>query len=71
MQTNNLPSTGFLRLPQVLSLIPIGKSKWWSGVKTGLYPSSVKLGGRTTAWKVEDIKALIEDLSSESIKNQK
>jgi len=27
--TKQLPETGFLRLPQILKLIPISKSTWW------------------------------------------
>lgn len=59
--TPTLPKTGFLRLPQVLSLFPIGKSTWWEGVKNGRFPQPVKLGPHTTAWKAEDIKKLIDD----------
>ena len=54
------PNEGFLRLPQVLSIYPISRSAWWAGVKTGKYPVPVKLGPRTTAWRMEDIRALIE-----------
>ena len=61
----NLPETGFLRLPQVLELIPIAKSTWWAGVKSGRFPASVKLGPRTTAWRVEDIRNLIESFTKE------
>ncbi len=50
-----LPETGFVRLPTILKLIPIGKSSWWAGVKDGRYPQPVKLGIRITAWRVEDI----------------
>lgn len=60
MQKNNLPTTGFLRLNQVLALYPVGKSTWWSGIKEGKYPKGVKIGARATAWRIEDIKALIE-----------
>jgi predicted DNA-binding transcriptional regulator AlpA len=59
-----LPETGFLRLPQVLSLIPVSKSTWWAGVKSGRYPKPVKLGERITAWRAEDISALIVALAS-------
>lgn len=55
-----LPETGFIRLPAVLQHIPIGKSTWWAGVKSGRYPKPVKLGERITAWRVEDIRVLIE-----------
>ena len=57
------PQTGFLRLTSVLAPngpIPIGRSTWWAGVKTGRFPKPIKLGPRTTAWRVEDIRALIE-----------
>lgn len=61
-----LPETGYVRLPQILQVIPIGKSTWWAGVKSGRFPKSVKLGTKTTAWKVEDIRALISDLGEEN-----
>ena len=56
----DIPETGFLRLPQVLSVIPLGKTCWWEGVKAGRFPKPVKLSARCTAWRVEDIRELIE-----------
>ena len=56
-----LPEAGFLRLPDVLKLYPIGRSTWWAGVKSGRYPKPVKLASRISAWRVEDIRALIEE----------
>jgi len=58
----SIPATGFLRLPQVLTLVPISKSAWWEGCKTGRFPKPVKLGPRTTAWRAEDIAALVKHL---------
>lgn len=57
---HSIPSTGFMRLPAVLAVIPVSKSTWWAGVKSGRYPKSVKLGERITAWRAEDIRTLIE-----------
>ncbi len=57
-----LPQTGFLRLPGVLQLIPVARSTWWEGVRTGRFPTPVKIGG-VTAWRVEDIHALITRIS--------
>jgi predicted DNA-binding transcriptional regulator AlpA len=64
-----LPETGFLRLPQIIgdskanppvpALLPVCKSTWWAGVKSGRFPAAVKLGPRTTVWRVEDIRAYI------------
>lgn len=66
---HQLPETGFLRLPQIIgdnkaqppvpAVVPVCKSTWWAGVKSGRFPSPVKLGPRTTAWRVEDIRSLI------------
>jgi prophage regulatory protein len=68
-----LQSAGFLRLkqiigdpksePPIMPIIPISKSAWWAGVKTGRYPKPVSLGKRTTAWRVEDIVQLIQELN--------
>lgn len=57
-----LPATGYIRIKDVLRLIPVGKSTWWAGVKSGRYPKPVKLGPRMTAWRVEDIKQFIETM---------
>lgn len=60
---NHLPQTGFLRLPSIIAPhgpIPVSKSTWWAGIKTGRYPKPVKLSARVSAWRVEDIRAFIE-----------
>jgi prophage regulatory protein len=74
MQMNPLPQTGFLRLPQIIGdpkatppippIIPVKKSCWWDGVKTGRFPQPVKLG-RCTMWRVEDIRELIASVRGE------
>lgn len=55
-----LPETGFVRLDTILKIIPVGRTTWWNGVKSGRFPKPIKLGPRTTAWRTEDIRALIE-----------
>jgi prophage regulatory protein len=58
-----LPQTGFLRLPAIIAPhgpIPVSKSTWWAGIKTGRYPKPVKLSARISAWRVEDIRRFIE-----------
>ena len=67
---HSLPETGYVRLshivgdpkaePPIPAVIPVSKSTWWQGVKTGRFPRPVKLGPRITAWRVEDIRSLIE-----------
>ena len=59
-----LPQTGFLRLKSIIAPngpIPVSKSTWWAGIKDGRFPKPVKLGSRITVWRVEDIRALIEN----------
>ncbi len=63
MSAPEFPKTGFLRLPRIIAPdgpIPVSKSTWWAGIKAGRYPKPVKLGPRITAWRAEDIRALIE-----------
>ena len=67
---STLPETGFLRLPNIIgdakadppipAIIPVSRSTWCTGVKSGRYPRQVKLGPRISAWKISDIRALIE-----------
>jgi prophage regulatory protein len=61
MSNNLLPSTGFVRLSTILKIIPVSKSTWWLGVKTGRFPKSLKLSPNVTVWKVEDITQLISN----------
>ena len=67
-----IPETGFLRLRQILGdkktgtpgLIPVSRTAFLNNVRTGLYPGPIKLGARTTAWRVSDIRALIDRLGA-------
>ena len=55
-----------LRLKDVLQIIPVSKSSWWQGVKEGKFPRPIKLGPRTTCWKLSDITKLIQSQDVES-----
>ncbi len=64
---NQVPEAGFLRLQQIIGnakrgitpIIPISKSSWWDGCRSGKYPKPIKLGARTTVWRASDILALV------------
>lgn len=68
---HTLPETGYVRLPQILgnpnaeppipAIIPVSKSTWWQGIREGRFPAPVKLGPRISAWRISDIRALIDD----------
>ena len=66
-----IPETGYLRLAQIIGnakakppippIIPVGKSTWWAGVKSGRFPQPVRpFGPGITVWRVEAIRELIE-----------
>lgn len=69
----SLPETGYVRLSQILGnpkanppippLLPISKSTWWARVKAGIYPQPVKLGPKMSAWKVSEVRELLDDPS--------
>jgi len=62
---------GFSRLPNIIGgrrgdqvakpIMPVSKSAWWEGVRTGRYPPGIKLGPNTTAWRNEHLQELIDD----------
>ena len=70
MQIHVIPSTGYLRLSQIIgnkkqnipAIIPVSRTTWLEGVKAGTYPQSINLSKRTVAWRVEDILQLITEL---------
>jgi prophage regulatory protein len=48
--------------PPITAIIPVSRSTWWAGVKSGRYPQPLKhLGDRITCWRASDIHALIEN----------
>lgn len=71
MQAAALPSEGYARIWHVVGsrkkgiqgVLPMSRSSFLKGVKDGkLNIKPVKLGERTTGYKVEEIRALIAEL---------
>ena len=64
-----LPATGFVRIPLILAVIPIGKSTWWAGVKSGRFPQPVRPSpfGRVAVWRAEDIRDLVNRAGGEMV----
>jgi prophage regulatory protein len=46
--------------PPIQPLVPVSRSTWWAGVKSGRFPQPVRFGKRLTFWKASEIAALIE-----------
>lgn len=59
-----LPETGFLRLADVLKLVPVCKTAWYNGICSGDFPQPVALGKRARGYRVEDVRALIDRLNA-------
>jgi len=62
----SLEDKALLRLPRVLSLVGVSRSSWWAGVKTGRFPTAVKVSPRVTAWRASDIADLLDRLADRS-----
>ena len=62
MHFDDLPDDALLREKQILfpsGPIPVSRSTWWAGVRAGRFPQPVRLGPRTTTWRVGDIRELL------------
>ena len=68
---HHLPATGYLRLPLIIgelgakppvsAVIPVSRSPWWAGERSGRYLQQTgTFGLRITAWRMEDVRALIQ-----------
>jgi prophage regulatory protein len=67
---DNLPSTGFVRLSQILGPkgpLPISRSTWYAGQKTGRFPKPVKLGPRAVGYRVEEIRQLLSKFGDQPL----
>jgi predicted DNA-binding transcriptional regulator AlpA len=61
----HLPETGFVRIREIVrpnGVLPIARSTWWAGVKSGRFPAPAHIG-RLAVWRVEEIRALIDRIA--------
>lgn len=65
-----LPPEGFVRIPVVLQVLGIGRTALYTGIKEGKYPEPVRIGPRTSPWRVEDIREFIAKYSKKSLAAQ-
>ena len=69
--TTTLPETGFIRLWQIIgctkrgipAIITVCRSTWLNGITAGKYPAPIKLGARMNAWRVSDIRDLLDSMA--------
>lgn len=70
-----IPKAGLARLEQLIGdrrasppippVIPVSKSTWWAGVRSGCFPPPVRVNKGVSAWRWEDINRLLESLRPE------
>ena len=69
-----LPEAGFLRIRDIIGdprrgmqgLVPVSRTTWYGWIAAQHAPKPIKFG-RTSVWRVEDIRALLDRLSAGSI----
>lgn len=49
----------FLRLPDVLKIIPVSKTTWYQMMKDRVAPDKIKFGGRASFWKKSEVMAMV------------
>jgi hypothetical protein len=68
-----IPKAGLARLEQIIGdpkadppirpVIPVSKSTWWEGVRSGRFPPPVRVNKGISAWRWDDIRRLLESLA--------
>jgi prophage regulatory protein len=54
-----------MRIPQILEVMPISKSKFWLMVQKGEFPKPIKIG-RSSFWTIEQVQAFIRERTNQS-----
>lgn len=61
MERTQKTSEQLIRLSDVLKFyIPISRSHWYRGIKSGKFPPPIKIGPRSCFYRISDIEALID-----------
>lgn len=70
-----IPKAGLARLEQIIgdpkasppirAVIPVSKSTWWAGVRSGRFPPAIKVTPGVSAWRWADLHRLLESLRPE------
>ena len=54
-----------MRIPQILKVMPISKSKFWLMVQKGEFPKPIKIG-RSSFWTIDQVQGFIREKSGQS-----
>jgi prophage regulatory protein len=59
------PSITLIRIPQILEIMPVSKSKFWLMVQKGEFPKPIKIG-RSSFWTIEQVQAYLQEKTGNS-----
>ncbi len=62
----SVPPVALIRIPQILKVMPVSKSKFWLMVQKGEFPKPIKIG-RSSFWTVEQVQEFIKNKASKSV----
>ena len=63
--SNTNPEVTLMRIPQILEVMPISKSKFWLMVQKGEFPKPIKIG-RSSFWTIEQVQTFIRERTMQS-----
>lgn len=64
----DLPDEALIRLRLMLHVVPYSASTLWRRCRSNEFPRPIKVSPGITAWKVGDVRAHLESLSSKPTK---
>lgn len=50
------------RLPTVLEIVGMGKTKWYDGIKKGIHPRPIVRSRRDVVWLSSDIQGYVNEV---------
>ena len=60
-----IPPITLMRIPQILKVMPVSKSKFWLMVQRGEFPKPIKIG-RSSFWTIEQVQTFIGERMNNS-----
>jgi prophage regulatory protein len=60
-----IPPITLIRIPQILKVMPVSKSKFWLMVQKGEFPKPIKIG-RSSFWTIEQVQAYLRERMGQS-----
>lgn len=58
--SNSNSEVTLMRIPQILEVMPISKSKFWLMVQKGEFPKPIKIG-RSSFWTLNQVQNFIQE----------